>query len=115
MNIKIYHNPNCTKSRLTLQMLEEKSLNHEVILYLKQPLDKAQIIEIKEKLGTDSVRNFMRPNEQDYKDQNLGDITDESILIDSIIKTPKLLERPIVINGNKAAIGRPPENILEII
>ena len=113
--IKIYHNPKCSKSRQALELLQNKGITPQVILYLEQGLSEAEIKEILAKLKL-PVRDIMRTKEDEFKEQNLDDknLSDED-LITAIIKTPKLLERPIVINGNKAASGRPTENILEIV
>lgn len=113
--MKIYHNPRCTKSRQALELLQSKGINPEIILYLEKAPTKAEIKEILSKLKL-SARDIMRQKEEEFKSQNLDDENlSEEDLITAIVKTPKLLERPIVINGNKAAIGRPTENILEIL
>jgi len=115
MTLKIYHNPRCTKSRQTLELLKSKGIEPEIILYLENPPTFGEIDEILKMLDA-QPRDIMRKNEAEYEEQNLDDknISTKN-LIEAIIKTPKLLERPIVINGNKAAIGRPAENILKII
>lgn len=115
MTIKIYHNPQCTKSRQTLELLESKGLMPKIIFYLKDPLSFAEIEKILRMLALEP-RDIIRKNEVEYKEQNLGDekLSNQN-LIEAIIKTPKLLERPIVVNGNLAAIGRPPENVLRIL
>ncbi len=112
---KIYHNPRCTKSRQTLELLKEKGIDPQIILYLEKGLEVAEIKNILTLLNA-SPRDIIRNKEAEFKEQNLGDksVSDDEI-IKAISNTPKLLERPIVINGKKAAIGRPPENILEII
>lgn len=115
MTIQIIHNPRCTKSRQTLALLQENGVEPEVILYLKTPLDSEQLAAIKQKLGIAHVREMMRTKEAEYKTQNLSQIDDEPSLIQAIVETPKLLERPIVINEERARIGRPPENVLDII
>ncbi len=113
--IKIYHNPRCTKSRQALELLQKKGITPQVILYLEQAPTKTEIKDILSKLKL-SARDIIRKNEDEFKEQNLADKTlSEEDLIAAIAKTPKLLERPIVINGNKACIGRPTENILEIL
>lgn len=113
--MKIYHNPRCTKSRQTLELLKEKGHDPQIVLYLENGLKAEEIKDILKKLNA-SPRQIMRNKEQEFKDQNLKDASlSDSDLIQALVKTPKLLERPIVINGNKAAIGRPPENVLEII
>jgi arsenate reductase len=113
--MKIYHNPRCTKSRQTLALLQENAIDPEIILYLEKGLEAFEIENILTLLKV-SPRDIMRSKEQEFKDQNLGDksLSDKD-LIKAICNTPKLLERPIVINNNKAAIGRPPENILAIL
>ncbi len=111
----IYHNPRCSKSRQTLALLEEKGIKPEIVLYLETPPSKEQIKDILEKLSL-SPRQLMRIKEDTYKENNLKDenTTDEQ-LIDAMVTFPKLIERPIVLANGKAALGRPPENILDII
>lgn len=113
--IKIYHNPKCSKSRQALELLQNKGITPQVILYLEQGLSEAELKEILAKLKL-PVRDIMRTKDDEFKEQNLDNknLSDED-LIAAILKTPKLLERPIVLNNNKAAIGRPTENILEIL
>ncbi len=113
--ISIYHNPRCSKSRQTLQLLEEKGINPEIILYLETPPDKATLTGLLDKLAM-SPRQLLRKNETDYKENNLKETSlSDAQLIDFMVKFPKLIERPIVVNGDKAAIGRPPESVLEIL
>jgi len=113
--ISIYHNPRCSKSRQTLQLLEDKGISPEIVLYLETPPDKASLQGLLDKLAI-SPRQLLRKSEADYKDNNLKDtsLSDEQ-LIDFMLKYPKLIERPIVVNGDKAALGRPPESVLEIL
>lgn len=115
MSVQIIHNPRCSKSRQTLALLEENGITPEVIEYLKTPLTAEQISAILGKLGV-TVRDIIRTKETEYKENGLDNtsLTDEQI-IDVLANVPKLIERPIVINGEKAAIGRPPENVLAII
>jgi arsenate reductase len=114
-SVSIIHNPRCSKSRQTLALLEEQGCEIQIIEYLKTPLSADEIISIKTKLGV-SPRQMMRVKEDEYKQQNLSDesLTDEQ-LIQAMVATPKLIERPIVLANNKAAIGRPPENVLAIL
>ena len=113
--VKIYHNPRCSKSRQTLELLLENGIDPEIVLYLETPLDRGSILELVRMLEL-PIREIMRSSEQEYKDQNLSDTTlSESELINAIVNTPKLLQRPIVVSNGKAAIGRPPEKILDII
>jgi len=113
--LTIYHNPRCSKSRQTLQLLEEQGLEPAIIEYLKQPLSKTQLKDLLGMLGLE-VRDIIRTSEADYKDNNIKDpnLTDDQLL-DAIVGMPKLMQRPIVVNGNKAAIGRPPEHVLDIL
>ncbi len=111
----IYHNPRCSKSRATLSLLTENGADPTVITYLDSPPDIQTLETIVDKLGC-SVRDIMRSGESAYKELELGgkDISDQD-LYSAIVDNPILLERPIVVNGGKAAIGRPPENVLEIL
>ena len=113
--ISIYHNPRCSKSRQTLQLLQEKGFEPEIVLYLETPPDKATLQGLLSKLGF-SARQLLRSGEAAYKENQLKDsaLSDEQ-LIDFMLKYPKLIERPIVVNGDKAAIGRPPESVLDIL
>ncbi|MBP5857382.1 arsenate reductase (glutaredoxin) [Marivibrio halodurans] len=115
MSITIYHNPRCTKSRQTLDLLKEKGVTPEVVLYLESPPDAAALKDLKAKLGLESARDMMRTKEAAYKDQGLKDVADEDALIRAMAETPILIERPIVVNRDKARIGRPPETVLEIL
>ncbi len=112
--MKIYHNPRCRKSRETLELLQDKGVDPEIILYLQTPPNKQELKEILSKLGISPAR-LIRKGEPIFKEKFKGkDLTDAQ-WIDAMINYPKLIERPIVINGNKAVIGRPPVNILQLI
>ena len=111
MPLIIYHNPRCSKSRQTLGLIEEAGIEVETIRYLEDPLSAAQIIELREKLGVSSVRDFIRKGEAVYKELGLSSITDEAALIAAMVENPKLIERPIVVKGETAILGRPPENV----
>lgn len=115
MSIEIYHNPRCSKSRQTLQLLQEQGVEPDVVEYLKTPPDKATLKRILDMLGLEP-RELMRTKEAEYKEQGLDDpaLTRDQ-LIDAMLATPKLIERPIVIKDGRAAIGRPPEKVLEIL
>lgn len=115
MSIKIYHNPRCSKSRQTLQLLEEKGVQPDVIEYLKKAPSRAELESILSMLNMES-RDLMRKGEAIYKEQNLKDnsLSDEQ-LITAMLENPILIERPIVLANGKAAIGRPPETVLEIL
>lgn len=115
MSIQILHNPRCSKSRQTLALLEENGVTPEIVEYLKTPPTVQELTSIVNKLGV-SIRDIIRTKETEYKEvgadnANLSDLELATLLV----ATPKLIERPIVINGDKAAIGRPPENVLAII
>ena len=115
MQIKIYHNPRCSKSRQTMQLLQEHDIEPEVIEYLNNPPDKTTLRKILKQLGL-SPRDLMRRKENEYKENHLDDptLTDDQ-LIDAMLKFPKLIERPIVVTDKGAAIGRPPEKVLEVL
>ncbi|MEO1241497.1 MAG: arsenate reductase (glutaredoxin) [Pseudomonadota bacterium] len=115
MSVTIYHNPRCSKSRQTLALLETNGVTPDVVLYLENPPSKTTLKAIARKLGLDSPREMMRVKEATYTDLKLKDVDAESALIDAMSENPILIERPIVVNGDKAAIGRPPEAVLEIL
>lgn len=112
--MKIYHNPRCGKSREGLAILQESTLSFEIINYLENPLSTAELTEILRLLGISPI-DLVRKNEtiwkENYKSKNLSD----SEIINAMVKNPKLIERPIVINNHKAVIGRPPELIKSIL
>ena len=111
----IFHNPRCSKSRQALQILQQNNCDHEIVLYLDIELNAHLIEDILKKLDL-SPRELLRKGEIDYKDNDLGDIehSDQDI-VNFMIKFPKLIERPIVIKGNRAVVGRPPERIKELL
>jgi len=109
----IWHNPRCSKSRQTLGLLEEKGIEANVVKYLETTPTVKELTEVLKKLGI-SARELMRTKEDEYKTLNLKDENDELKLIEAMVRHPKLIERPIVIVGNKAALGRPPEKVLEL-
>lgn len=113
--IQILHNPRCSKSRQTLALLEEKGIEPEIIKYLDTPPSGEELKVILEKLGI-SARDLLRKGEDDYKKLNLKnpDLKEDD-LIEAMVNHPKLIERPIVINGGKARLGRPPESVLDIV
>ena len=111
----IYHNPRCSKSRATLELLNEKGLDVTVVKYLDTPPNKASLEAILTMLGMEP-RDLMRKGEQEYKDNNLSDESlTRDALVDAMLTFPRLIERPIVIKDGKAAIGRPIENVIEIL
>ncbi|MGZ4955891.1 MAG: arsenate reductase (glutaredoxin) [Methylobacter sp.] len=115
MSVKIYHNPRCGKSRQTLQLLREQGIEPEVVEYLKTPPSVQELDDILQKLGMEP-RELMRKKEAEYKTNGLDDISlDRQALIQAMVSSPILIERPIVIANGKAAIGRPPEAVLAIL
>ena len=115
MNVKIYHNPRCSKSRNTLAILDEKGVSYDVIKYLDTPPNKAEIKEILDELGI-PARELLRKGEAKYKELNLNNESlSEDEIVDAMVNHPILIERPIVITEKGAIIGRPPESILKII
>ncbi len=115
MSVTIYHNPRCSKSRQTLELLKTEGIDPEIIEYLNTPPDKATLKKILKLLNL-KPRDLMRKKEATYKEAGLDDdsLSDEE-LIDAMIETPILIERPIVLANDKAVIGRPPENVLDIL
>lgn len=115
MTVTIYHNPRCTKSRETLELLKEHGITPHVVEYLNEPPTVQELESILEKLDM-LPQDIMRTGEPEYKELGLFNAryTQEGLLA-LMVKHPKLIERPIVVNGDKAAIGRPPENVLSIL
>lgn len=110
----IYHNPRCSKSRATLELLQEHGVQPKIVLYLETPPDKAEISKLLKKLGI-SAAQLVRRGEDDYKAAGLNANSSEQELVAAMAKFPKLIERPIVVHGNEAALGRPPENVLALL
>jgi arsenate reductase len=113
-SVTIWHNPRCGKSRDAAKLLEEKGIEADVVKYLDTPPTKDELIEVLKMLGI-SARELMRTKEAIYKELNLKQETDEDKLIEAMVENPKLIERPIVIKDGKAAIGRPIENIIDLL
>lgn len=112
--IKIYHNPRCRKSREGLAILESNNKKFEIINYINDLPSVKELKQIIELLGIKPIE-LVRKNEAIWKDKFKGENLSDDELIQVMVQNPKLIERPIVINGNEAVIGRPPEKILEII
>ncbi len=112
--VTIYHDPRCTKSRQTPALLKERGIQPRIVEYLVTPPTEAELRRLLKLLGI-SPRELLRTKEEEYKQAKLdkSDVTDAEI-IRTMIKHPRLMERPIVVVGNKAALGRPPENVLKI-
>lgn len=115
MSVTIYHNPRCTKSRATLELLRKKKIEPEIIEYLKTPPSASELKRILELLGM-KPRDLMRKKESVYKEKGLDDPgLSEAKLVSAMVENPILIERPIVLANGKAAIGRPPESVLDIL
>lgn len=115
MTATIYHNPRCSKSRQTLQLLQENNIDVKVVEYLKEVPSADAIKTLLKQLGMDSAQQLMRNKEAIYKELNLKDPNlSEDQLIDAMVANPKLIERPIVVQGDAAKIGRPPEQVLSL-
>ena len=114
--VKIYHNPRCSKSRDTLSLLKANGIDTEVVLYLETPPDAATLRQLLKMLGMASARDLMRQKEDLYKSLDLANPQlSEDALIQAMVDNPKLIERPIVVSHGEARIGRPPEQVLEIV
>ncbi len=115
MTVTIYHNPRCTKSRATLKLLRARGVEPEIVEYLETPPNAEQFREILAKLNL-GPRDAIRKGEKIYKQLELADTKlSDTALITAMVGNPILIERPIVVNGEKAALGRPPENVLDIL
>lgn len=112
--VTIYHNPRCSKSRQTLELLQNEGIEPTIIKYLDTPPSQAELSNLLQKLDL-SPRQLMRTKEAVYKELNLADESDHDVLLTAMVNNPKLIERPIVVKGDKAVLGRPPENVLELI
>ena len=111
----IYHNPRCSKSRQTLQLLREEGIEPTIVEYLKTPLAKEQLRNISQLLGL-RPKDFVRKIENDFKDNDLSRfLEDDEKIIEAMLSFPKIIERPIVVSGGEAVIGRPPENVQKLI
>jgi len=112
--MKIYHNPRCSKSRQTLEILIKKNADFEIVEYLKDKLSITDLEEIIAKLEINTIE-LVRKNESVWKEKFKGRNLNDREIIQAMVDNPKIIERPIVVNGNKAILGRPPENVLKII
>ena len=112
---RIFHNPRCSKSRQTLELLQQKGVEPEIIRYLETPPTEQELLHILDLIGCEP-RELMRTKESEYKELGLNapELTREE-LVRAMVNTPKLIERPIVLANGKAAVGRPPENVLDIL
>lgn len=114
-DVIIYHNPRCSKSRQTLALLEERGIEPAIVKYLEETPSAEELKSVLTKLGI-SARDLLRKKEAEYKEAGLDDASlSEDQVIAKMIEFPRLIERPIVIKGDAARIGRPPESVLEIV
>lgn len=114
MSVLIYHNPRCSKSRQTLELIKDAGVEPEIRLYLEAPPGKDELQELLGKLKV-SASDILRKKESEYELAGLSADSSEADIIAAIALYPKLLERPIVVKGNKAVIGRPPENVMTLL
>lgn len=112
--LRMYHNPRCSKSRETLALLRSRGLEPELVLYLETPLGVAELEKLLAKLGG-PAQQLVRSQEDAYALSGLSDASDTSEILRAIVAAPSLLQRPIVVVGARAAIGRPPENVLQLL
>lgn len=112
--MNFYHNTRCTKSREALQLLQDKNINPEIIEYMKEPLTPADLEDILDKLDMDAI-DLVRKKEAIWKEEFADkELTEDEVIL-AMIEYPQLMERPILVNGDKAKVGRPPEDVLEIV
>lgn len=112
--VTIYHNPRCSKSRETLELLRDRGIEPSVIEYLKEPPDARTLKTLLKQLGI-RASDLIRKKEKEFAELGLGKkVDDEDALVRAMVKHPILIERPIVVSGSKARLGRPPEKVLEL-
>lgn len=112
--VKIYHNPRCSKSRQTLEILKQQGIEPVIVEYLKDPLSTVELQSILQALDI-NAHQLLRVKEAEYKEHALSPQSSDTQIIDAILASPKLMERPIVTHNGSARIGRPPESVLEIL
>lgn len=112
--LTLWHNPRCSKSRATLALLSKHGVTPEVVLYLETPPTADQIRQVLKRLGKTAIE-LVRTGENAFSDMNLSKASTEESLIEAMVANPILIERPVVISKDRAALGRPPENVLSLI
>jgi len=112
--ITIYHNPRCSKSRQTLALLQERGIDPDIIEYLSSPPSETELDQVLTKLGMEPA-DLLRKGEDEYKQHFKGRDLSRAEMISLMVQYPKVIERPIVVNNGKAAVGRPPESVLDIL
>lgn len=113
MSFTIYHNPRCSKSRQTLELLQNNGIEPEIVEYLNETLSAKELAKLMKQLGM-RPKDVLRVKEQEFKNLKLN-LDDDKAVLEAMVAHPKILERPIVTNGKKAVLGRPPENVLGLI
>ena len=114
-NLKIYHNPRCSKSRKTLKIIKDHGIEPTVVEYLKKPLEKSELENIFRLLNK-RPKDLIRRNENEFKENNIKEIIEnDAEIVNAMLRFPKIIERPIVFSKSKAVIGRPPKNVLKLI
>jgi len=115
LSITIWHNPRCSKSRQTLQLIRDRGIEPTIVEYLVSPPSAAELTGALKTLGVEP-RDFMRKKEAPYQELSLdAEGLSREKLIESMVENPVLIERPVVFRGNRAVIGRPPENVVELL
>ncbi|HEY2205724.1 MAG TPA: arsenate reductase (glutaredoxin) [Pseudonocardia sp.] len=112
--ITVWHNPRCSKSRGVLALLEERGLRPEVVRYLDSAPDRDELVDVLRRLGTDDPGTIVRTGESRYRELGLAG-ADADTLLDALVANPVLIERPIVLRGDRAVVARPPERVLELL
>jgi arsenate reductase len=113
-SLLLLHNPRCSKSRAAKSLLEERGARFALRLYLEDPLSRAELAELRRRLGR-PAREWARRGEPAFSAAGLGPESDDEAVLGAIAEHPELLERPILVRGDRAVLGRPPENVLELL
>ena len=113
--ITLYHNPRCSKSRQALTLLQENGIEPTLVLYLETPPDAATLTTLVKRLGLDRAHQLVRHKEPEYAEAGLTPQSSDAEVIRAMVRFPKLIERPIAVRGARAVIGRPPENVLQLL
>ncbi|HLR17358.1 MAG TPA: arsenate reductase (glutaredoxin) [Alcanivoracaceae bacterium] len=113
--VTIYHNPRCSKSRETLSLIEEQGITPTIVKYLEDTPSEAALTTLVEQLGLEKAHDLVRTGEAEYKEAGLSAASDDATVMAAMAKFPRLIQRPIVVKGDQAVLGRPPENVLELL
>jgi len=112
--VLLLHNPKCSKSRAALDLLRERGVDAVIRLYLEDPLDREELEDLGRRLGRSPIE-FARPQQAEFKQAGLSRSSSDEAILEAMVTTPILMERPILVRGERAAIGRPPEDILRLL